>query len=58
MLDKVAVLGIIRHILTFGGGWIVARGLLDEATWVELSGAIITVIGVVWSVMEKKSRPE
>lgn len=53
-MDK--VLGIIRHILTFLGGILVARGVIDESTAMEISAAIITIIGVVWSIVDKKQR--
>ena len=48
------VLGILRHALTFVGGLIVTKGLIDESLYLELSGAILTIIGGVWSVLSKK----
>ena len=48
------VIGVLRHILTFGGGFIVAKGLIDESTYLELSGALLTLLGGVWSVLSKK----
>lgn len=48
------VIGIIRHVLTFGGGFVVAKGLIDESLYLELSGALLTLIGGVWSVLSKK----
>ena len=29
-MKKEQVLGVVRHVLTFGGGLLVARGLLDD----------------------------
>jgi hypothetical protein len=52
-LTQQQVLGIIRHILTFGGGILVTKGLLDEGMVSEISGAVITLIGAVWSIIEK-----
>ena len=49
------LLGLIRHLLTFGGGWMVAKGFFDEATMNELVGAAMTVIGAIWSVVQKKA---
>ncbi len=43
------VAGLVRHILTFGGGWLVAQGWVDEATMMELVGAAVTLFGLVWS---------
>lgn len=48
------VLGILRHLLTFGGGFIVAKGLIDESTYLELSGALLTLVGGIWSILSKK----
>jgi hypothetical protein len=52
-LTQQQVLGIVRHILTFGGGILVTKGLLDEGMVSEISGAVITLIGAVWSIIEK-----
>lgn len=49
------VAGIIRHILTFGGGVVVSKGWLDEATMTAVVGAIVTIGGAVWSITSKKS---
>jgi len=52
-LTQQQVLGIVRHILTFGGGILVTKGVLDEGMVAEISGAVITLIGAVWSIIEK-----
>ena len=39
------ILGLVRHLLTFGGGHLVAKGLVDESTMLEIVAAVITVIG-------------
>jgi|CXWL01.1.fsa_nt_gi hypothetical protein len=46
-------LGLVRHLLTFAGGWMVSMGYFDEGTMQELIGAAITVIGAVWSYASK-----
>lgn len=46
--------GIIRHTLTFVGGIIVMKGLVDEALVTEAIGGIITLSGVIWSIIVKK----
>jgi hypothetical protein len=48
--------GSIRHLLTFAGGFAVARGYIDEGTLTETVGAVVTVIGTIWSICadEKK----
>jgi hypothetical protein len=48
--------GVIRHILTFGGGYAVARGWADEATMQTVIAGLVAGIGVFWSAMVK-TRP-
>ena len=48
-MNKQKIMGIIRHVLTFGGGWAVGQGLIDESTMLEVVGALSTIIGAVWS---------
>lgn len=57
MLSWSQVSGIVRHALTFGGGFLVAKGYFDEQTLNELVAAAMTIIGVVWSFKapEKKA---
>jgi len=54
---KPKTLGLIRHILTFGGGYLVAQDWIDAELMPELIGAIMTIIGAAWSIKspEKKS---
>ena len=53
-LTKEQIIGIVRHSLTFVGGVLVAKGLIDEATATEIIGSIITLTGVIWSIIVKK----
>jgi hypothetical protein len=55
-MNKNKILGIVRHALTFGGGWVVAQGWVDEGNITEVIGAAMTIIGAVWSYVapEKK----
>lgn len=50
---KDQLLGIIRHVLTFVGGIIVAKGIIDEALLQEVVGGLMTIVGGVWSVVSK-----
>lgn len=45
--------GVVRHALTFIGGILVMKGLLDEEMLNELAGALAAVAGTVWSVINK-----
>ena len=48
-MNKERILGLIRHVLTFGGGIVVSQGYLDEATATQVIGALVTIAGAVWS---------
>lgn len=52
------VLAFLRHILTFIGGAIVSKGLIDEATMIELVGAAISFISVAWMAVGKLKKQE
>jgi hypothetical protein len=52
-MKKEQVLGIIRHTLTFVGGLLVMKGIVDEATVTEVIGGVITLTGTIWSIVVK-----
>lgn len=54
-ISKEQALGIIRHTLTFVGGLLVLKGLVDEAVVNEIVGGVITLVGTIWSVVAKQS---
>lgn len=47
--------GVIRHILTFGGGFLASSGIIPESDVDVLVGAVVTLIGIVWSAIDKRS---
>jgi len=51
---KDAILGIVRHILTAGGGALVANGVVADGDVQTAIGAIVALVGVVLSVLEKR----
>lgn len=53
-MNKDQVLGLVRHILTFGGGILVTKGLASDAMSTELIGSLISIVGIVWSIVSKK----
>jgi hypothetical protein len=53
-MKKEIVLGIVRHTLTFAGGILVAKGILEQGLLTEIVGGVMTAIGGIWSVMAKK----
>lgn len=52
-LTREQVMGIIRHTLTFVGGIVVAKGLVDETTVTEIIGGVLTLTGAIWSIVAK-----
>jgi hypothetical protein len=53
IMTKEQVLGIVRHVLTFVGGVLVAKGLATDVMSNELIGAAMTLVGGVWSIISK-----
>ena len=52
-LTKEQILGIVRHTLTFVGGIVVMKGLVDEAVVTEIIGGVMTLAGTIWSIVDK-----
>jgi hypothetical protein len=48
------VLGVLRHVLTFGGGYLTSNGVVSASDLEAAVGAVITLIGVAWSIYEKR----
>lgn len=57
-MNKDKVLAIVRHFLTFAGGVLVTQGYVDADMYLELSGAMMTLIGGVWSIVDKKPQAD
>jgi hypothetical protein len=52
-MNKEQVLGAIRHSLTFVGGVLVTKGLIEEGLVLEIVGGVTSIVGIVWSFVEK-----
>jgi hypothetical protein len=52
-MKKQTIMGVIRHTLTFIGGILVTKSIIDESTMQGLIGSLTTTIGLIWSVAEK-----
>lgn len=50
-----AILPLVRHGLTFLGGIVVSKGLLDQQTAEAAAGAIVTLISVGWMIYSRRS---
>lgn len=48
--------GVLRHVLTAGGGYLVAKGVVDAGNAELAVGALVTLGGVGWSIFEKRAR--
>ena len=53
-MSQEQIFGVIRHTLSAVGGILIAKGLLDDGSWTELSGAVMTLTSVIWSIVSKK----
>lgn len=53
-MDKDVVLGIVRHVITGLGSIAVAKGVIDDSMLTTGVAAVITLVGLVWSVIAKK----
>ena len=56
-LMQSAIIALLRHLLTFIGGTLVAKGLLDATALTELIGAIITLLSTGWMLVSKYNKP-
>lgn len=56
-MNKDMILGLVRHGLTFAGGYIVAKGWADSAAVNDIIGALFTLVGGVWSIVHKVNNP-
>lgn len=52
-MNKDVILAGIRQLLTFGGGFIVAKGWLDTETMLSVAGALVTIISAGWAIIVK-----
>lgn len=55
-MNSTVILGIVRHVLTGLGGAAVAGGWMSDGMVTELVGAVVTLAGVVWSVIDKRAK--
>lgn len=53
-MNPAVIGGLVRHILTVAGGFLVATGGIDEPTMSGGVGAIMTLLGIGWSYYQKR----
>lgn len=49
-LSAAQIGGIVRALMGAAGGVLIAVGWVDETSWLEISGAIVTLATVGWSL--------
>lgn len=54
-MNQNQILGVIRHVLTFGGGYFLAKGLLDETTLNTIVTGLVALVGLGWSWLGKRA---
>jgi hypothetical protein len=55
-LSREQIEGIIRHTLTAVGGFLITKGILDENLVMDITGAAITLTGIIWSIIDKNKK--
>jgi hypothetical protein len=55
-MSKDQILGVVRHALTFIGGFLVVKGYLDEGLLNEVIGGVIALAGTIWSIIDKNKK--
>jgi len=55
---KAAVIALLRHLLTFIGGTLVAKGIIDAEVLQEVIGSILTLLSVGWMALDKYKGPK
>lgn len=53
---KDTVLGLIRHLLTFGGGFLASSNIVAASDVDTITGAVVALVGVGFSIADKKKR--
>jgi hypothetical protein len=47
------ITGVVRHVLTFGGGFLIEDGIATGDQIQTGISAFVTLIGLAWSIYEK-----
>lgn len=52
------VMGLVRHVLTFGGGYLVGHGFTTQSDMETGVAAVMTLVGIVWSYHNKQTHKQ
>ena len=53
-MTKEQFAGLVRTILSAGGGYFVGKGIIDNETMMAIVGAVVTLATAGWSYWAKK----
>ena len=53
-MNQEQVLSIARTVLKIGGGYLIGRGVVDAAAWLDITGGVLAIVGIVWSAITHK----
>jgi hypothetical protein len=53
MINQEQLLGLIRHILTIIGTFLIMNGSIDEPNWTLITGSFLSLASILWSVFDK-----
>jgi hypothetical protein len=51
------IIGLLRHVLTALGGVLVSKGVFSADIFEQIIGALMTIVGGVWSAAQKVQDP-
>lgn len=51
-----SILGLVRHLLTFGAGYLVANNVMADAEAQQAVAGAMALIAVGWSVYNKRNK--
>ncbi len=54
-MNSTVILGVVRHLLSTGGGAALLSGAVSDDDLQKIFGAILTIGSVIWSVMKNRA---
>lgn len=57
-MNATIITAVVRHILTAAGGGLAVSWGLDGEAWQGIVGAISTLAGLAWSILDKRSNKQ
>ena len=53
-MNRDVIESLIRALMKVGGTALAARGAVTESGWAEITGAVVTIAGVLWGIYSAK----